>query len=197
MDVVARLVGVLEANPGVGAVQPRPVDPTGLPSPARWVPRPRGRDPLRPGVVGWVWEGTFVIRRHLFEQAGGWPGHFWYGHEGVELAWRVWDAGFTTWYAPDVVMNHPATSPTRHDTYYRLNARNRVWVARRNLPWPLAVVYLGVWTAVTVLRFRSLRLLRVWFGGFREGMGPGAGERRPMRWRTVWRLTRAGRPPVI
>jgi GT2 family glycosyltransferase len=197
VDVVARLVGVLETKPGVGAVQPRPVDPTGLPSPARWVPRPGGRDPLRPGVVGWVWEGTFVIRRHLFEQAGGWPGHFWYGHEGVELAWRVWDAGFTTWYAPDVVMNHPATSPTRHDTYYRLNARNRVWVARRNLPWPLAVVYLGAWTAVTVLRFRSLRLLRVWFGGFREGMGPGAGERRPMRWRTVWRLTRAGRPPVI
>ncbi|HET9944921.1 MAG TPA: glycosyltransferase family 2 protein, partial [Actinomycetes bacterium] len=32
---------------------------------------------------------------------------------------------------------------------------------------------------------------------FREGLGPGAGERRPMSWRTVWRLTRAGRPPVL
>jgi hypothetical protein len=95
------------------------------------------------------------------------------------------------------VINHPATSPTRHDTYYRLNARNRVWVARRNLPWPLVVVYLTVWTVLTVVRFRSPRLLRVWFAGFREGLGPGAGERRPMRWRTVWRLTRAGRPPVV
>ena len=125
---------MLTADSRVGAVQPRPVDPTGKPAPKRWVPRPGGRDPLRPGRVGWLWEGTFVIRRHLFEQAGGWPGHFWYGHEGIELAWRVWDAGSTTWYAPDVVINHPATSPTRHDTYYRLNARNRVWVARRNLP---------------------------------------------------------------
>jgi len=115
-DVVARLVAVLAADARVGAVQPRPVDPTGKPSPKRWVPRPGGRDPLRPGRVGWLWEGTFVIRRHLFEQAGGWPGHFWYGHEGIELSWRVWDAGSTTWYAPDVVMNHPATSPTRHDT---------------------------------------------------------------------------------
>ena len=70
-------------------------------------------------------------------------------------------------------MNHPATSPTRHDTYYRLNARNRVWVARRNLPWPLVVVYLTVWTVLTVVRFRSPRLLRVWFAGFREGLGPG------------------------
>ena len=108
-DVVARLVAVLAADSRVGAVQPRPVDPTGKPSPKRWVPRPGGRDPLRPGRVGWLWEGTFVIRRHLFEQAGGWPGHFWYGHEGIELSWRVWDAGSTTWYAPDVVMNHPAT----------------------------------------------------------------------------------------
>jgi len=50
---------------------------------------------------------------------------------------------------------------------------------------------------LTVVRFRSPRLLRVWFAGFREGLGPGAGERRPLRWRAVWRLTRAGRPPVV
>ena len=161
------------------------------------MPRPGGRDPLRPGIVGWVWEGTFVVRRSAFDEAGGWPGHFFYGHESIDLVWRLWDAGHVTWYEPDVVVNHPATSPARHDVYYRNNARNRVWVARRNLPWPLLVVYLGVWTAITVLRLRSPRLLAVWFAGFREGWGPGAGERRPMRWRTVWRLTRAGRPPVI
>ena len=196
-DVISRLVGVLERQPEVAVVQPRPTDPAGRPSPDRWVPRPGSRGPLRPGPVGWFWEGTFVIRRKAFEQAGGWPGHFFYGHEGIELAWRVWDSGSTAWYAPDVVMHHPATSPTRHETYYRLNARNRVWVARRNLPWPLVVVYLTSWTAITVVRFRSPRLLRTWFAGFAEGILRDAGERRPMRWRTVWRLTRAGRPPVI
>lgn len=196
-DVLARLCAVLERDRRIAAVQPRPVDPTGKPSPTRWVPRPGGRDPLRPGVVGWVWEGTFVVRRAAFEEAGGWPGHFFYGHESIDLVWRLWDAGHVTWYEPDVVVNHPATSPARHDVYYRNNARNRVWVARRNLPGPLLVVYLGVWTVVTVLRLRSPRLLAVWFSGFREGWGPGAGERRPMRWRTAWRLTRAGRPPVI
>ncbi|HYJ77746.1 MAG TPA: glycosyltransferase family 2 protein, partial [Actinomycetes bacterium] len=102
-----------------------------------------------------------------------------------------------TWYAPDVVTNHPSLPPTKHDVYYRMNARNRVWVARRNLPRLLAVVYLLNWSILTVLRFRSVRLLRIWFAGFREGLGPGAGERRPISWRTVWRLTRAGRPPVI
>jgi GT2 family glycosyltransferase len=196
-DVLARLCAVLDRRPGVAAVQPRPVDPGGAPAPSRWVPRPGGRDPLRPGQVGWIWEGTFVVRRVVFERAGGWPGHFFYGHEGIELVWRIYDEGYTTWYAADVVMNHPATSPARHEQYYRNNARNRVWVARRNLPWPLAVVYLMTWTGVTVARLRSPGLLRVWFSGFREGLGPGAGERRPIRWSTVWRLTRAGRPPVI
>ena len=196
-DVLARLVAVLDRDDRVAAVQPRPVDPTGKPAPSRWVPRPGGRDPLRPGVVGWFWEGTFVVRRAAFERAGGWPGHFFYGHESIELAWRLWDAGFVAWYAPDVVVNHPATSPARHDVYYVNNARNRVWVARRNLPVPLAAVYLAVWTTITVLRLRSPRLLRVWFRGFRAGFGPGAGERRLISWRTEWRLTLAGRPPVI
>lgn len=196
-DVVARLVDVLDRDPAVAAVQPRPVDPTGKPSPQRWVPRPGGGDPLRPGVVTWVWEGTFAIRRGVFERAGGWPGHFFYGHEGIDLMWKVWDLGYVGWYAPDIVMNHPATSPARHAVYYRMNARNRVWVARRNLPWPLVVAHLAVWTVLTVARLRSPRKLAPWFAGFREGLGPGAGERRPMSWRTVWRLTRAGRPPVV
>jgi hypothetical protein len=78
-----------------------------------------------------------------------------------------------------------------------MHARNRVWVARRNQPGPLDVPYLAVWTALTVARLRSPRRLGPWFAGFREGLGPGAGERRPMSWRTVWRLTRAGRPPVV
>jgi len=141
--------------------------------------------------------GASIMRRAVLEQCDGLPSAFWYGHEETDLAWAALDAGWTIRYDADAVAGHPTTTPARHETYYRLNARNRVWVARRNLPWPLVVVYLTVWTVLTVVRFRSPRLLRVWFAGFREGLGPGAGERRPMRWRTVWRLTRAGRPPVV
>jgi GT2 family glycosyltransferase len=196
-DVIARLVAVLDRDPHIAAAQPRPIDPTGKPSPARWVPRLGGADPLRPGVAAWLWEGTFVIRRDVFERVGGWPGHFFYGHEGIDLMWKVWDAGYVGWYAPDIVMNHPATSPTRHAVFYRNNARNRVWVALRNLPAPLVPAYLLIWTLLTAARVRSPANLRAWAGGFREGLAGGYGERRPMRWSTVMRLTRAGRPPVV
>ena len=76
-----------------------------------------------------------------FEQVGGWPGHFWYGHEGIDLACRLCGRGLAPGYAPDIVVNHPATSPTRHAIFYRMNARNRVWVARRNLPHPVDYLY--------------------------------------------------------
>ena len=50
---------VLRADARVGAVQPRPVDPTGKPSPKRWVPRP-GRP--RPAAAG---RGGLGLGGHL------------------------------------------------------------------------------------------------------------------------------------
>ncbi|HEX2705965.1 MAG TPA: hypothetical protein VHM65_09420, partial [Candidatus Lustribacter sp.] len=137
------------------------------------------------------------IRRSAFEVVGGWPGHFWYGHEGIDLAFRLVDAGWRLHYCPQVVVSHPATSATRHAVFYRMNARNRVWVARRNLPWPLVPIYLGTWAVLTVARVRDRERLRVWFRGFSEGLTSDAGLRRPMSWRTVAHLTRLGRPPVV
>ena len=94
-------------------------------------------------------------------------------------------------------MCHPATAPSRHDLYYRLNARNRVWLARRNLPAVLVPAYLAVWSVLTVARNRNLHALRTWFAGFAEGWRTDAGPRHPIRWRTVWLMTRLGRPPII
>lgn len=197
VDVLRRLAEVFAREPRVGFVQPRAVDPQGKPPPRRWVPRLRTGDPLRGGVVAMVWEGVFAIRRTVFDGAGGWPGHFFYGHEGIELAWRTWDQGCTGYYAADVVVNHPATSPTRHAEFWRNNARNRVWVARRNLPLPLIPIYLAVWVVLTIIRVRRARDLIAWFSGFRDGLTGGHGERRPIRWRTVLRMSVAGRPPIV
>jgi hypothetical protein len=95
-------------------------------------------------------------------------------------------------------VHHPASAPGRHAVYLRFNARNKVWVARRNLPWPLVPVYLGAWTAVSMARLaRDPAALRTWLRGFAEGCRTSPGPRRPMRWRTVARLTRLGQPPVI
>ncbi|MBF4565442.1 glycosyltransferase family 2 protein [Plantibacter sp. VKM Ac-2876] len=191
-------IAMLDADRSIGLIQPRLADANGAATPSRWVPRTRDKDPRHSSAVFSCLEAAVLLPRSVFDAVGGWADPFFYAHEGIELAWRVWDQGRRAWYEASLEANHPVTEPTRHTAYYRLNARNRVWLARRNLPLPLIPLYVGSWTAIQVIRWRRKpEALRPWFGGWREGWRTDPGERRPLRWRTVWRMTRAGRPPVI
>lgn len=185
------------ADPRLGIVSFRIADPETGASQRRHVPRLRATEPERSSEVTTFLGGANAIRMAVLDEVGSFPPEFYYGHEETDLAWRALDAGWRIRYDADCVMYHPATSPTRHPTYYRHNARNRVWLARRHLPWPVAAAYLAVWIAVTVARTRDAAGLRAWWGGFADGWRSPCGPRRPMRWRTVWRMTRLGRPPVI
>ncbi|MFI6937249.1 glycosyltransferase family 2 protein [Streptomyces sp. NPDC050287] len=194
---VLRRVGELfAADPRLGIVGFRIADEHGQ-TQQRHVPRIGSSDPLRGGYVTGFLGGGHGFRMAMLDQTGDWPAEFFFAHEEIDLAWRAVDRGWRILYAPELLLRHPRTSPARHAIYYRVNARNRVWLVRRRLPWALIPVHLGVWIALTLLRVRSTAGLRAWFGGFVEGLREPAGERRPMRWRTVWRLTRLGRPPVI
>jgi GT2 family glycosyltransferase len=194
----ARLVReAFEADPGLGIVSFRIADPeTGL-TQRRHVPRLRASDPMRSSRVTTFLGGANAVRTKVLGEVGGLPDEFFYAHEETDLAWRALDAGWSIEYRADMLLLHPTMPPSRHAVYHRMVARNRVWVARRNLPAPLIPVYLAVWILLTLLRRPSLPSLRAWFGGFAEGWRTPCGARRPMRWRTVWRLTRLGRPPVI
>jgi len=195
---LADAIALFEHDPSLGLVQPRVVDPTGAANPRRWVPRIRKGDPADSGPVFSVWEGATILPMDVFTATGGWGDAYFYAHEGIELAWRVWGAGRRAWYAGDLVANHPAIDPARHQEYYRLNARNRVWLARRNLPLPMQWVYVAAWAAVQVVRWRRHpRRLAVWFRGVREGWTSDCGPRRPLGLITIARMTAAGRPPII
>ena len=197
-NFLADAISKMTVDPSIGMIQPRVVDPTGAENPRRWTPRIRKGDPLHSSVMFTAWEGAIVMPRRVFDATGGWAEPFFYAHEGIELVWRVWDQGLRAWYAGDLMAHHPAIEPTRHSYYYRLNARNRVWLARRNLPAVLVPVYVGSWTAIQVLRWaRCPAALSAWFSGWRAGWRESPGERRPMSWRTVGRMTRAGRPPIV
>jgi GT2 family glycosyltransferase len=196
-DVLARLAALFQADPSIGLVQPRFADPDGRPTPRQWVPRLRKGDPAHSSDVVAVCEAVVVLPRAVYDQVGGWPETFWYAHEGIDLAWRVWDSGHRVRYVGDVVVHHPVVAPQRHADFYRYTSRNRVLLARRHLPLPVGAAYLTTWILLTVLRARSSTARVQSLRGFREGFRAPAGARRPIRWRTIWRMTRAGRPPVI
>lgn len=184
-------------EPDLGALQPRVTDPRGGRPSRRWVPRLVVGDRFRSSDVCALWEGCVVLRRSVFDRVGGWPDVFWYMHEGIDLAWRVWDAGYRVWYDGSIEAAHPVVPSARHPRGDRLDARNRVWLARRNLPLVLAPLYVLTWAVLTVLRGPGLARLREAAAGFRDGWRVPCGPRRPMSWRTVWRMTRAGRPPIV
>ena len=192
-----RMLAMFEQQPSLGIVQPRPVDPQTGETPRRFVPRLRVGDPARSSWLNALWEGVLLVRRQAYLDSGGWAPEYFYAHEGVELAWRAWDAGWSVRYAGDVKVWHDAVQPTRHAEFYRLQARNRVWLARRNLPIIVGVLYIVDWVALTVARTRSRSDLRQWFAGLRDGLREPCGQRRRLRWRTIARMTAIGRPPII
>jgi GT2 family glycosyltransferase len=195
--MLAELARRFAREPGIGLIQPRAIDPDGRPAPRRWTPRLRVGDPARSSDVTALWEGAVAIRRELFERVGGWPDEFFYAHEGIDLAWAVWDAGARVRYAGDLLVHHPAIEPTRHSQFHRLQARNRVFLARRRLPVPLAAIYVANWSILTLARARARTDVTAWWHGTLEGFRADAGPRRTISWRTVLRMARAGRPPLL
>ena len=195
-DALARVAARFD-DPALGMLQLRVRSSDGGPAPRDWVPRLRVGDPGRSSEVTAVWEGAVAVRRTVFEQAGGWPEEFRFAHEGIDLAWRVMDTGRRVFYAGDIEVLHPSyrTAPHDYSAYY--GARNRVWLARRHLPLLLGVLYVGGFMARTLPLLRSPARAGAALRGYRDGLREPCGERRRLRVNTLWRMTRAGRPPVM
>jgi GT2 family glycosyltransferase len=196
-NVLGRFAEILKKHTQTGLLQPRIVGTDGGQTPRRWIPRLIIGDPMRPSLATTLAEGAVVIRRKLFDEIGGWPANFYYGHEGIELVWQVYNRGYTAWYITEVSVEHPIVSPARHEYFYRLNARNRVWLARRNLPFPIGQIYLLNWFALSALRMRSFSAATAWLKGFSSGFLTNPGKQKKLSWKAIWKLTKAGRPPII
>lgn len=196
-DALARLERLM--TPDVGLVQLRVEPRGGGRRSSDWSPRLGTGDPERSGEVTAVWEGAVAMPRAVFQRVGGWPAEFRFVHEGVDLAWRVMDAGLRVLYAGEVTVLHPSPPerPTRHAYSTYFGARNRVWLARRYLPLPLGGLYAATFLLRAWPRLGSARERRALLHGYLDGLRAPCGPRRRLRARTLWRMTRAGRPPVI
>lgn len=195
--LLADAVDMFAADEQLGAITVRIVDDQGRTSP-RHVPRLGGGSAARSGAVTAFLGGAVLIRRQAFDEAGRFGKALFYSMEETDLSWRLHDAGWTIHYAAELLVQHPRVEPSRHPSARELTARNRVWIARRNLPWPLPAIYVLVWTLLGLARCLKSRQ---WPSGMGRGTVAGLRsmpfERRPISWRTVARLTRLGRPPVI
>ncbi len=195
-DVAAGVLAAMAVDPSIGIVSLRVVDPVSGATSRRHIPRVGASHPERSSLVTTFLGGASAVRRQVFERVGSFPAEFLYAHEETDLAWRALDAGFDIVYRGDLAINHPATLPSRHSEADRLSARNRVWLSRRRLPVPINVIYVVVWLVISMVR-TPLGRWRSLIAGMLEGIRRPAGERSAIKWRTVWRMTKLGRPPII
>ena len=102
------------ADPALAVLSFRVADPGGGPG-ARWhVPRLRAGDPGRSSVVTTFAGGASAIRRSAYQEAGGLPAQFFYGHEETDLAWRLLGLGYRLEYDAAARICHPALPNARH-----------------------------------------------------------------------------------
>jgi GT2 family glycosyltransferase len=190
--LLAAVVARFRSDPRLGAMSIRLIDEEGH-TQQRHVPRLGRRSAERSGPVTYFVGAACAVRAASFDGVHGFDPRFFYSMEESDLSWRLLDAGWSIWYSADLNAFHPRTSPSRHLGHALLAARNRLWMAWRSLPWPVLVGYLLVWTTAAVIRGAPLREV---LSGYREAMSA-LPDRRPIRWRTVLRMTLLGRPPVV
>lgn len=196
-NLVEEAVKRFASDPKLGALALRVVIRDRASSLKRWVPAhaPVGPDGLADAAT---FPGNgHLVRRAAVESVGGWMDELFFKHEETELVWRLLDAGWNVRYDPSLVVDHPATTETRHEAANRQSLRNKLWIARTRLPWGMRE--LAVATAVLrhLGRCRSWAEAKaVWLGSI-EGLAPNGVDRSPISWRTVVLISRRGRPPVL
>lgn len=199
VGVASAVLEAFDGDPSLGAVALRLVDEEGLTA-RRHTPRLGASGVAESGKVALFLGGASVVRRSAFEEVGGYFSQLTYGHEEVELCWRLVDRGWGIRYIAEAEVFHPKSEIERHPTGWRLSGRNRVWIARRTLPWPVAVPHVLIWLAVGCLRAPGRRCrreyLRGWWSGWNTDWGTEP-ERQPISLAGVLRLSRLGRPPIV
>ena len=119
--------------------------------------------------------------RAVFEQVGGWPAEFRFAHEGIDLAWRVMDAGCACVYAGDVAARPPGVRDRRRTTTPPTTAPATACGSRAAISrcrW--RSLYVAGFMARTLPLMALARELRAAARGYRDGMrgpcGPRAGR---------------------
>ena len=85
-----------------------------------------------------------LVRAAVLERLGGMPELYFLYYEDVELSLRTRRLGYRLRYVPESVVYHDVGMSSGHRTVAPrtafVSSRNRLWVARRNLPFPRRVI---------------------------------------------------------
>jgi len=194
-DALGSVLQQFATDPSLGAMSLRLVDEDGNTS-RRHVPRRGAGGADRSGPVATFLGGASIIRRCAYLEAGRYWADLVYGHEELDLAWRLIEHDYSIRYEADISVYHPHTEISRHADGWWRTGRNRVLIARRNLPAPIMAAHSVAWLVIGTLRAPGgdcrRRYIAGWFGAWRLAV-----DRNPLSWSTLRRLGQLGRFPIV
>ena len=127
----------------------------------------------------------FAMRRSVFCDLG----YFWepliYGGEELDLSYRLKAADYQIIYAASIRVAHDEVATARpKGQWIFYQARNRCWVAARNLPWHFALsttLLWWAWTGWVSLKHREVNFFIRGVWGALAGLPFALRERQPLR----------------
>jgi GT2 family glycosyltransferase len=96
-----------------------------------------------------------LYRRDAWETVGGLAERYFCYFEDTDLSFRLRLAGHRCLYVPDAVVHHVGSAIAGIESDFTIyhSFRNLNWTWARNMPWPLALLYLPQLVLVNVLLF--------------------------------------------
>ena len=67
-------------------------------------------NPDRARAVPWAIAAFLLVRREAFDAVGGFDDAMWLHAEDLDLAWRLKQARWGTWYEPSARVRHPGST---------------------------------------------------------------------------------------
>ena len=196
-ELLDKVQETFDADKSIAITSLRIIDEDGLTA-RRHIPRLGSKSGAISGEATSFLGGACVVRKLAWNQVNGYSGDLFYSMEETDLSWRILNAGWKIFYAADLLVAHPRTEPTRHSEAIYLTFRNRIWITKANLPLILIPIYILTWLGITVARnLSSSKALLAIFKGFISGLSSSPLTRSPLSWKTVARMTKLGRPPII
>lgn len=113
----------------------------------------------------------FAVKRQIFEKLGMFWERLTYGGEDLDFSYRLLDNGYRLLRAVSVeVIHHEARHSRPEGQWVYANARNRCWIAAKNLPWIYAFSTMVLWWVYTALIGLKRRQFRFFIRGLREAV---------------------------
>lgn len=192
-DVSSHLRERFDAEPDLGAMAFRVVRSDGTVASSEYPFRGRPRQQDQPRPCAYFVGCGYAARRSAVAAVGGYDEGFFYSTEEVDLSFKLMHARWRLVYDPAITIEHRPSSQGRSvaPRVPALRLRNRLVLARRYLPWPVAAVHVMAWGVRTLGEARAGHGLRPWLASWRDGVREPV-RREPLAWRELVRIHRLG-----